>query len=271
LGFTTLKNRSRYGLSLVLGGGEVKLLEHTGAFGVFANDGVHVPVHGVYKVFDSNGKEISKEIKPEQVIDREVARKINSILSDNKARIYVFGPNAPVYIPGKNVAAKTGTTQDYKDALTIGYTPEIAVGVWVGNNDGKLMRPGSIGSKVAAPLWNTFISRELENLPDTQFEPYEEVSSKNYMVTGNRPPDSGGEGGVRYYRKGSGKPISEEKARKMDSKKLEKKYTKSYGGHSILYYINKDMPLDEEAKPNFADPMLKLWDESLSGKYQKHE
>ncbi len=271
LGFTTLTDRNRFGLSLVLGGGEVKLLEHVGAFAVFANDGVRVPVHGVYKVTDATGKDIGKTQKPEQVIDKEIARKINSILSDNKARTYVFGPNAPVYIPGKNVAAKTGTTQDYRDALTIGYTPEIAVGVWVGNNDGTLMRPGSIGSKVAAPLWNAFISRELESLPDTQFEPYEEVSSKNYMVTGRRPEGVGKEGAVRYYRKGTGKQISEEKARKMDAKKLEKKYTKRLGGYSILHYINKDMPLDEEAKPNFADPMMKLWDESLSGKYEQHK
>jgi len=91
------------------------------------------------------------------------------------------------------------------------------------------------------------------------------------MVTGNHPPGIGKEGTVRYYRKGSGKPISEEKARKMDAKKLEKKYTRKLGGYSILHYINKDMPLDEEAKPNFTDPMMKLWDESLNGKYEQHK
>ena len=267
LGITTLKDRKRYGLSLVLGGGEVKLLEELGAFAVFANDGVRAPVHGIAKVVDSTGKEISSPPKVERVIDAEVARKINSILSDNKARTYVFGPNAPVYIPGKNVAAKTGTTQDYKDALTLGYTPEIAVGVWVGNNDGKLMRPGSIGSKVAAPLWNTFISRELDSLPDTQFEPYTKVESRNFMVTGKRPSGEGNE--VEYYSKKSGKKISAKKARNMDPDKLEKKYRKKISGHCILYYINKDMPLDEEAKPNFSDPMLYLWDESLSGKYKR--
>ena len=91
------------------------------------------------------------------------------------------------------------------------------------------------------------------------------------MVTGNRPQGVSKEGAVKYFHKGTGKQISEEKARKMDAKKLEKRYTKSLGGHSILHYINKDMPLDEEARPNFADPMTKLWDESLSGKYKKHE
>jgi 1A family penicillin-binding protein len=270
LGFTTLGERNRFGLSLVLGGAEVKLLEHVGAFSVFANDGVRAPVHGINRIVDSTGKEIGSPPVSERVISEQVARKINNILSDNKARTYVFGPNAPVYIPGKKVAAKTGTTQDYRDALTLGYTPELAVGVWVGNNDGKLMRPGSIGSKVAAPLWNTFMSRELESLPDTQFEDYVTVKSSNPMVTGNKPGDVGnGNGSLEYYSKTNGKKISAEKARKMDPKKLEKKYRTKFGGNSILHYINKDMPLDESAQPNFKDPMMKLWDESLSGKYKK--
>jgi len=271
LGFTTLTDRQRFGLSLVLGGGEVKLLEHVGAFAVFANDGVRAPVHGIDKVVDATGKEIGGPPETERVISEQIARKMNDILSDNKARAYVFGSNAPVYIPGKKVAAKTGTTQDYRDALTLGYTPELAVGVWVGNNDSTLMRAGSIGSKVAAPLWNTFISRELESLPDTQFEPYQKVSSSNFMVTGNRPDGVSNGGETQYYNKHSGKRISAEKARKMDPKKLEKKYRSNFGGHSILYYVNKDMPLDEGAKPNFADPMLKLWDEGISGGYENKE
>jgi 1A family penicillin-binding protein len=267
LGFTTLNDRQRFGLSLVLGGAEVKLLEHVGAFSVFANDGVRAPVHGINKVIDATGKEIGSAPRPERVMDEEIARKMNSILSDNKARTYVFGPNAPVYIPGRTVAAKTGTTQDYKDALTLGYTPDLAVGVWVGNNDGKLMRPGSIGSRVAAPLWNTFMTRELESMPDTQFQPYTKVKSSNYMVTGRRPDGVGDGGAVEYYSKTSGKKISAEKARKMDSKKLERKYRTKMGGHSILYYVNKDNPLDPEAKPNFKDPMLPLWDAGISGGY----
>ncbi len=265
LGITTLTDRKRYGLSLVLGGGEVKLLEETGAFSVFANDGVRAPVHGINRVIDASGKEISSAPKAERVIDAEVARKVSSILSDNDARSFIFGSSSAVYIPGKKVAAKTGTTQDYRDAWTVGYTPEIAVGVWVGNNDGKLMRAGSDGSFVAAPLWHTFMARELESLPDTQFEPYEKVTSKNFMVTGNRPDGVSGDGGKIYISKASGKQISAEKASKMDKGKLEEKYASSFGGHSILYYVSKDNPLDETAKPNFDDPMLHLWDAALSG------
>ncbi|MFA5985740.1 MAG: PBP1A family penicillin-binding protein [Parcubacteria group bacterium] len=265
LGITTLTDRKRYGLSLVLGGGEVKLLEETGAFAVFGNDGVRAPVHGINRVIDASGKEISSAPQSERVIDAEVARKISSILSDNDARSFIFGSSSAVYIPGKKVAAKTGTTQDYRDAWTVGYTPEIAVGVWVGNNDGTLMRAGSDGSFVAAPLWHTFMARELESLPDTQFEPYQKIESHIPMITGNRPDGVSEDGGKIYFNKNTGKQISAEKASKMDKSKLEEKYAQSYGGHSILYYVNKDNPLDETAKPNYSDPMLALWDAALNG------
>ena len=271
LGITTLTDRKRYGLSLVLGGGEVKLLEETGAFAVFANDGVRAPVHGINRVIDASGKEISSAPVAERVINEEVARKINSVLSDNDARAFIFGARSPVYIKDKKVAAKTGTTQDFRDAWTVGYTPEIAVGVWVGNNDGALMKGGSDGVFVAAPLWHTFMERELQSLPDTAFLPYQEIKSSIPMVTGNRPDGVSESGEMTYINKDTGKRISAEKARKMDKNKLEERYTSGYGGHSILYYINKDNPLDESAKPNFADPMLPLWDKGVSGGYDKVE
>jgi membrane peptidoglycan carboxypeptidase len=269
LGMTTFTDRNRYGLSLVLGGGEVKLVEEVGAFSVFANDGVRAPVHGIARVIDPSGKELQGAPQPERVINEEVARKINSVLSDNDARSYIFGSRSALYFKDRQVAAKTGTTQDYRDALTVGYTPEIAVGVWVGNNDNKPMRGGSDGSVVAAPLWHTFMERELASLPDTQFTPYQKIESKNLMVTGIRPSDAGGDGEMTYVEKDTGKRISAEKARKMDKDKLEERYTHAYGGHDILYYIDKDHPLDETAKPNYNDPMLHLWDKGLNGDYEK--
>ncbi|PID51668.1 MAG: hypothetical protein CR954_00625 [Candidatus Moraniibacteriota bacterium] len=239
---------------------------------MFANEGVRAPVHGIARVLDADGKEIGKPVKTEQVIAADVAHKMNSILSDNDARVYVFGRNSSVYIPGKTVAAKTGTTQDYRDAWTVGYTPDIAVGVWVGNNDGTLMKPGSIGSYTAAPLWNTFLSRELEFLPNTPLAvEYEKAESHNFMVTGKRPGmvDTGEV--ISYYNKNTGKKISAEKARKMDAKKLEKKYRKRFSGHSILYYVNKDNPLAEDAKPNHNDEMLPLWDKALGNHVEKNK
>jgi membrane carboxypeptidase/penicillin-binding protein PbpC len=259
LGFTTLTDRNRYGLSLVLGGAETKLVEQVGAFSAFANDGTMTPVHGIVSVVNSAGDELYKTPSAEQVMDPEVARKINSILSDNNARTFVFGAKTPLFFPDRKVAAKTGTTQDFRDALTVGYTPELAVGVWTGNNDNSQMKQGSDGIYVAAPLFHTFMERELQNLPDTQFQDYQKVTANIPMVTGMRPTDSGN---VRYIKIASGKQISAEKAAKMDPGE----YRIEGGAHSILYYIDKDQPLNEEAKPNFNDEMLKRWDAGVQGR-----
>ena len=162
MGITTLNDRSRYGLSLVLGGGEVKLLDMASAFSVFANDGIRNPAQSIISIIDSIGKIYQQEeLNPQRVLDEQVARKINSILSDNSARAPVFGSNSPLILKGKTVAAKTGTTSEFRDAWTIGYAPSIAVGVWAGNNDNRPMKAGSDGVYVAAPIWNDFIKQAL--------------------------------------------------------------------------------------------------------------
>lgn len=160
LGITTLNEPERYGLSLTLGGGEVKLVDMTAAFATLANYGYRVPATPFLKVVDGDGK-VLEEVdldRPvgKQVLDSGVAYQISSILSDNQARAPIFGPSSPLYIPGIEAAAKTGTTDDWKDSWTMGYTPGLAVGVWVGNNDGRRMSnvAGAIG---AAPIWHNFI------------------------------------------------------------------------------------------------------------------
>jgi len=259
LGFTNLTDNNRYGLSLVLGGGEVRLLDEVAAFATFANDGKKAPVRGIDRIIGPDGTEQDViESKEEQVISQDVARKINSILSDNDARAYVFGRVNPLFIPGKNVAAKTGTTQEFRDAWTLGYTPSLAVGVWVGNNDATFMHPGTIGSKVAAPLWRAFMEQELAQKDAEPFGEYIPVKSALPMITGNRPE---GGGDVRYYDLHSGKPISAEKARKKKAKDVRVKY--SFPAHTILYYVNKDEPLNEELKPNYHDPMLWRWEKAI--------
>jgi 1A family penicillin-binding protein len=162
MGITTLNDPERYGLSLTLGGGEVKLVDMTAAFATFANYGYRVPATPFLKVVDSHGK-VLEEVDLErptgkQVLNPGVAFQISSILSDNQARTPIFGANSPLYIPGIEAAVKTGTTDNSKDAWTIGYTPALAVGVWVGNNDGKRMGnvAGAIG---AAPIWHNFIKK----------------------------------------------------------------------------------------------------------------
>lgn len=163
LGITTLnKPPSFYGLSLVLGGAEVKLLEMTSAYGVFAAKGLQIPPVSILKIEDSSGKIIEENKKvPKRILEPKIADLITDILSDNEARAPMFGINSALYIEGYNVAVKTGTTQNYKDAWTVGYTSDIATGVWVGNNNNASMRKGAGGISIAAPIWKAFMQKVL--------------------------------------------------------------------------------------------------------------
>ncbi|KKP86374.1 MAG: hypothetical protein UR87_C0021G0003 [candidate division CPR3 bacterium GW2011_GWE2_35_7] len=137
MGITSLNNPEKYGLSLTLGGGEVQLLEHTSAFGTFANKGIHQPHVSILKVEDSKGK-VLEEFKSgggTKALDESVAYLVTDILSDNQARLKLFGSGNLLQIKDWRVAVKTGTTDDGRDAWTVGYTPTLVTGVWVGNNN----------------------------------------------------------------------------------------------------------------------------------------
>lgn len=171
MGITSLTDPSRYGLTLVLGGGEVTLLELTGAYSVFANDGLKNPPAGILRVEDSDGEVLEEYVKNEtRALDQEVARQINDVLSDNKARTPEFGANSPLYFPGYNVADKTGTTNDFRDVWIVGYTPGIAVGAWAGNNDNSPMER-KIAAFIIAPMWHEFVEYALEKYPSDDFVP----------------------------------------------------------------------------------------------------
>ncbi len=202
MGIISLDPDVDYGLSLVLGGGEVELFEITRAYGVFATNGKLVPSHPILSITDKFGNEIyryhpntlkeeeqfsvsslfSSFLKPkepfqdrliggtktQQVLDSAAAYMITSILSDNEARKDTFGEQNWLTI-GRPAAAKTGTTNDFKDAWTIGYTPDLVAGVWVGNNDGTPMN-GLFGSQAAAPIWHGFMLQALRGVEVKQFE-----------------------------------------------------------------------------------------------------
>ena len=170
MGITTLNDRSRYGLSLVLGGGEVKPIDMASAFGVFGANGIRNPMTPFLKVEDRNGK-VLKEYKQEEkrVLDDNVAYEISHILSDNGARAPVFGAGGPLAFTNRAVAAKTGTTQSYRDAWTVGYTPSLAAAVWVGRNDNTPMENRADGSVVAAPIFRRFMDTALEGKPNEPF------------------------------------------------------------------------------------------------------
>ncbi len=172
LGITTLnKPISSYGPAIVLGGGEVNLLEMTSAYGVFANAGLRIPPISILKIEDSAGNIIEENKKtPMRVLEGKITRLINDILSDNKARIPIFKPQSPLEFENYQVAAKTGTTQDFRDGWIIGYTPSLAVGVWVGNNDNSPIKkePGVV---VAGPIWRAFMDEVLPKYPKENFPP----------------------------------------------------------------------------------------------------
>ncbi|HEX2994994.1 MAG TPA: transglycosylase domain-containing protein [Anaerolineales bacterium] len=156
LGITSF-TRPDYGLALTLGGGDVSLLELTGAYSVFANGGKRVPPVAILKIVDYTGKVVYEYTPPqgEQVIRAEHAFLISSILSDNDARSWMFGRNSLLNLPFQ-VAAKTGTTNDFRDNWTLGYTPDLVTGVWVGNADYTPM-VNTTGLTGAAPIWSSFM------------------------------------------------------------------------------------------------------------------
>lgn len=159
------------GLSLVLGGCEVRLIDHVAAYSVLANGGEKNPATPILKILDKNGKLMEEfQEKPQQVIDPEAVYELISIMTDNNARSYVFGPNSPLILPDRPVAAKTGTTNNWHDGWTLGFTPSLAAGVWSGNNDGKLLKKGADGVLVAAPIWNEFMKKALAGTPAEAFK-----------------------------------------------------------------------------------------------------
>lgn len=154
LGIKSLKDDSNYGLSLVLGTGEVSLLEMTNVYAAFANKGIKNDPVMVLEISDKNREVIFvNKSNSKRIFKENTVNALTSILSDRKARSEVFG-NA--LNTGTTTAVKTGTTEDWRDSLTLGYTDEVAVGVWIGNNDNSPMN-GIAGSLGAAPLWKTLI------------------------------------------------------------------------------------------------------------------
>ncbi len=250
MGLVSLGDRERYGLSLVLGSGEATLYQMANAYSVFSQEGLYQKASGILRVEDRDHKLIKEHtIKNERVLSTETARKISSILSDNKARSMVFGGNTPLAFKDGGVAAKTGTTQEFRDAWTIGFTRRVALGVWVGNNDNTPMRSGADGVFVAAPIWRSYMDYLLTRFPATQFNEYQKVESDKPLLTGNSPLRS---------------VIFESEPQNSKERRARKKEIKRISGelHSILYYVNRDDPLGP-TEPDRSDPMVARFENAL--------
>lgn len=233
LGITTLKNDPNiYGLSLVIGGGETTLLDMTSVYGVFANNGIKNSTTGILSVEDGSGNVLEKyESSPQQIIKPNTTHILSSILSDDIARTPTFGANSVLHIPGREVAAKTGTTNDNKDAWTIGYTPSVAVGVWVGNNDNKPMKKGGVA--LAGPIWNAVMTEALKTLPVETF-------TKPDGIDTSLPPI------IRGFWQGGDTFITDIVSGELATEYTpveQQKETSITNVHTILYWLNKDNPL----------------------------
>ncbi|MDO8669479.1 MAG: PBP1A family penicillin-binding protein [Candidatus Buchananbacteria bacterium] len=253
LGYTTLTNRDRFGLSLVLGGGEVRLLDHVGAYAVFANEGIKHDITPILKIEDKNGKVLFEyKDKKKEVLEPQYARLISNVLSDDEARSYIFGSGSKLTLPGRPVAVKTGTTNDYRDAWTIGYTPSLAAGVWVGNNNNSEMKKGADGSIIAAPIWNYFMKESLKDSAPEGFTAPEEIITGKPVLDGQETADvlikidtMSGKLATQY--------TPESTIKEINIKEI----------HNILYYINKDDPRGERPSNPEDDPQFKNWEDAV--------
>jgi len=262
MGITSL-NESYYGLSLVLGGGEVKLLDEVAAYGVFAAEGIEYEKTPILKIEDNKGNIIEEPTsQPKKVLDPQYARMISDILSDNVARSPIFGSNSPLYFPERPVAAKTGTTQQYRDAWTIGYTPSLVVGIWVGNNNNTPMTRAGAGISAAGPIWHSFFKKAYDmktsNCDPAAFclNPEPEQFTKPEATTTSKAMLNGSFISQDFIKidKISGQLATDQTPPDL----IEVRPFNQV--HSILYYVNKDNPQgDAPGDPN-QDPQFKNWE-----------
>lgn len=214
MGITTFENPKNYGLSLTLGGGEVKMLDMAVAFGVFANAGEKQPLYSIQKVEDYTGKVLEEHQAEEgqKVLSVGTSYLISHILLDNNARQPMFGTSS--YLVVKNhpeVSVKTGTTNDRRDNWTIGYTPSYLVATWVGNNDNTSMSYVASGVTGASPIWNKVIRFALEKQDQAKGKTYQEwptqpesvVGASICSLSGLLPGDSGCATRYEYFLDGT--------------------------------------------------------------------
>ncbi len=256
-------NLKRLGLSMTLGGGEVTLLDLTSAYGVFATEGMRMAPVSILKVEDRNGKVLYQYNPPTpvRVIAADVSYMISDILSDNDARKDEFGSNSYLYVPGFTVAAKTGTTDDKRDNWTIGYTPSVVVGAWVGNNDNSPMNQAlASGITGAAPIWNRIMRAALSGKKDEPFVRPSDIIEMDIDAYGGGTPVSGEPTRKERFIKGTEptgpSPIYQNiKISRHDSIKLANPVEITNGQYDLKPYIvfSEQDPVSSDGKNRWQD------------------
>ncbi len=252
MGITSLSDDpNQYGLTLVLGGGEVSLLDLTSAYGVFANDGVRNSYTGILSVQDSSGNTIEQyATNSERVIPSNDAELISDVLSDNVAKAPEYGMTNSVFMfPNRQVAAKTGTTNDSRDAWTIGYTPDVVVGVWAGNNDNTPMHK-NIAGLIVAPLWKQLMGIAVaSSSPDDFIKPQPIDETIKPVLRGIW------QGSDTYFID----KISGGLATDMTPPETKEEVAVP-NVHSILYWVDKNDPLGPAPANPSDDPQFDSWE-----------
>ena len=232
MGISTLSDADQYGLTLVLGGGEVTPLDMTSAYAAFADDGTYFEPTPILKIEDAQGDvvEDNSERVGTQVLDPAAAQKVNDVLSDNVARA-PLGENDLFNFGGHDVAVKTGTTNDFRDAWTIGYTPNIAVGIWAGNNDNTPMVK-RVSGFIVGPAWSEFMRYALSKTAPAPFARAEYVPANKAVLGGNWQ-------------------------------------VPGYDGlvHEILYWVDKNDPTGPPPSSPASDPQFERWDAPVRAIY----
>jgi len=259
LGIKGLNQPDRYGLSLVLGGGEVTLLDHVNAYGALATGGIHHDKTAILKIQDKDGTVLEeyRQDGGQRVVEEKYVAMLDHIMSTNEYRAPVFGENNPFKFVDRPVAAKTGTTNEFRDGWAMGFTPSIAVGVWAGNNDNSSMKAGADGIVVAAPIWRAFMNQALANTPVEEFPKYEKEDTGKAILNGEVDKQSN----LKVCKIPGTKNdycLANDYCPPAD---VEKKDFADI--HDILYYVNKDDPRGDVPKNPSDDPQFKNWEKGL--------
>jgi 1A family penicillin-binding protein len=257
MGITTLNQPERYGLSLVLGGGEVKLLDHTSAFGVFATGGTKHSKTAILRIESSQGEilEEHRQSPGERVMEEKYTAMVNHILSTNDYRAPVFGDRSVLRFDDRQVAVKTGTTNEFRDGWTVGYIPSLAVGVWAGNNDNSPMRAGADGVNVAAPIWRAFMDAVLANYAKENFPDYKKEETGKPVLDGKLD--------IKKDVEVCKIPGKDDEYCMANKYCLDKKKRDFADIHAILWYVNKDDPRGDYPKEPQNDPQFKKWEKAV--------
>ncbi len=268
MGVSSLSTPQTYGLTLVLGGGEVSPLEMTSAYATFATDGIR---HGpdsqetpILKISDKTGKVLEEyRDDPKQAIPEQAALLVNDVLHDNNARQPLFSSASGAMFYDREVALKTGTTNDYKDFWVIGYTPQIAVGAWVGNNNpSQVIKRNSSSRAIVVPLWREFMDIALKDMERVSFKRPEPIDpSLKPVLRGNW------QGGTNYTIDRTTGQLATDQTPPENRQEI---YSGGSDAHTILYWVDKNDPMGPAPSNPNADPQFANWEAPVRAWAQAH-